>query len=100
MTLTTKHQGLPKIGKYFSEEDEQGYIDISRRKGYTGELERVNRDDSDLTVTVELKAAATSVLRLHVTGYFLGEYMYMLNKDGLIMNYKEYGANKQKSLAQ
>ena len=94
------YHGLPKIDKYFSEVDERVYIDIKRSKGYTGELERINRDDSDLTVTVELKAAATSALRLGVTGYFQGEYMYMLNKDGLVMNCKEYGVNKQKSLAQ
>ena len=37
-------------------------------------------------------------MRLHVTGYFQGEYMYMLGKDGLIMNYKEYGMNKQKTV--
>ena len=75
------------------------YIDISRSKGYTGELERVNHDDSDLTVTVELKAAATLALRLHVTGYFQGEDMYMLNGSSAIVNYKEYGVNKQKSIA-
>ena len=31
-----------------------------------------------------------------MTGYFQGEYMYMLGKDGL-MNYKGYGVNKQKA---
>ena len=79
------YQRLPKIDKYFSEADERVYIDIRRSKGYTGELERVKRDYSDLTVTVALKAAATSVLRLRVTGYFEGEYMYMLNKDRLMI---------------
>ena len=33
-------------------------------------------------------------MRLHVTGYFQVEYMYMLGKGGLSMNYK--GMNKQK----
>ena len=61
-----------------------------------GEFERVNRDDSDLSVTVDLKAAAAKKMRLHVTGYFQGKYMYILGKDGLIMNYKEYSVNKQK----
>ena len=31
-----------------------------------------------------------------MTGYFQGEYMYMLRKDGL-MNDKGYGVNKQKT---
>ena len=89
-------QQLPKINKYFSDADERVYID-SRR---SNELECVNRDNSDLTVTVDLKAAAAKNIRLRVTGYFYGEYMYMINKYGLIMKYKEYGVNKQKSLSQ
>ena len=52
-------QELPNRNTYFTDSDERVYIDIRRSKGFTGELERVNRDDSDLTVTVDLKAAAT-----------------------------------------
>ena len=74
------------------------YIDIRRSKGYTGEFERVNRDDSDWSVTVNLKAAAAKKMRLRVTSYFQGEYVYMLSKDRLTMNYKEYGVNKQKAV--
>ena len=33
-------------------------------------------------------------MRLHVTGYYQCECMYMLGKDGLIMNYKEYTVQK------
>ena len=78
--------------------DEHVYIDNRRSKGYTGEFERVNRDDSDLSVTVNLKAATAKKMRLRVTGFFQGECMHMLGKGGLIMNYKEYGVNKQKSV--
>ena len=91
-------QELPNRNKYFTASDERVYIDIRRNKGYTGEFERVNRDDSDLSITINLKAAAAKKMRLRVTGYFQGEYMYMLGKDGLIMNYKEYGVNKQKTM--
>ena len=62
-----------------------------------GEFERVNQDDSDLSITIDLKAAAAKKMRLRMTGYFQGEYMYMLGKDRLIMNYKEYSVNKQKN---
>ena len=89
------YQKLPKRDDYFTDSDERIYIDIRHSKGFTGEFERVNRDDSDLTVTVNLKAAATKKMRLRVTGYFQGEYMYMLGKEGLIMNYKKYGVNKE-----
>ena len=91
-------QELPNRNLYFADSDERVYITIRRSKGYTGEFERVNRDDSDLSITINLKAAAAKKMRLRMTGYFQGEYMYMLGKDGLIMNYKEYGVNKQKTV--
>ena len=90
-------QELPTRKNYFTNSDERVYIDIRRSKGYTGEFERVNRDDSDLVVTVDLKNAAGKKMRLYVTGYYQGEYMYMLTKDGLIMNHKEYSIAKIKN---
>ena len=71
-------QELPSRKNYFTDSDEKVYINIRRSKGYTGEFERVNRDDSDLVVTVDLKNAAVKKMRLYVTGYYQGEYMYML----------------------
>ena len=59
-----------QIEKNILQTDEKVYIDIRRSKGYTSELERVNRDDSDLSVTVDLKAAATKKMRLYIRGYF------------------------------
>ena len=91
-------QELPNRSTYFTDSDECVYINIRRSKGYTGEFEWVNRDDSDLSITIDLKAAAAKKMRLRMTGYFQDEYMYMLDKDGLIMNYKEYGVNKQKTV--
>ena len=89
-------QELPTRNKYFTDSDEKVYIDIRRSKGYTGEFERVNRNDSDLVVTVDLKAAAGKKMRLYVTGYYQGEYMYMLTKEGLVMNHKEYSTARIK----
>ena len=93
-------QELPNRNTYFTDSDERVYIDIRRSKGFTGELERVNRHDSDLTATVDLKAAATKKMRLRITGYFQGEYNYMISSNGLIMNYKEYGVSKIKTAAE
>ena len=93
-------QELPNRNTYFTDSDERVYIDIRHSKGFTGELERVNRDDSDLTVTVDLKAAATKKMRLRITGYFQGEYNYMISSNGRIMNYKEYGVSKIKTAAE
>ena len=91
-------QELPKRNKYFTDSDECVYIDIRCSTGFTGELERVNCDDSDLTVTVELKNVAVKKMRLCVTGYFQGEYNYMISTNGLIINYKESGVSKIKTV--
>ena len=91
-------QELPNRNTYFTDSDKCIYIDIRQSKGYMGEFERVNPDDSDLSITINLKTAAAKKMRLHVTGYFHGEYMYMLSKDGFIMNYKEYIVNQQKTV--
>ena len=89
-------QELPNRNTYFTDSDEKVYIDIRRSKGYTGEFERGNRDESDLVVTVDLKKATDKKMRLYITGYYQGEYMYMLTKDGLIMSHKEYSVAKIK----
>ena len=88
---------FPNRRNYFTDSNEKVYIDIRRSKGYTSELERVNRDDSDLSVTVDLKVAATKKMRLYIRGYYQTEYMYMLSKHGLTMQLKEYSVAKIKN---
>ena len=92
------YQKAVRQEKYLTDSDEKVYIDLRRGKGHTGEFERVNRDDSDLTITVELKVPTTKKMRLHVTGYYQGKYMYMLGNNGLILNYKEYNVQKTKKI--
>ena len=77
--------------------DEKIFIDLRRRKGYTDELKKLIRDDSDLTITINLKAAVTRKMRLHLIGYFQSEFLYFLPRKGLNMNYKEYSLNRQKN---
>ena len=45
--------------KYFTSSDKRLYIDLRKSKGHTGEFEQVKRNDSDLTITIELKNALT-----------------------------------------
>ena len=90
-------QELPSRSDYFSDSDERVYIDLRRGKGFTGEFERVNRDDSELSVVIDLKAAATRKMRIYVTGYYQAEYIYTLSKNGLIMFHKEYSVSKIKN---
>ena len=61
-------------------------VDMRRSKGYTDELEKINRDDSGLAVTIGFKETATKKLRLRVTGYSQGEYWYLLSNKVLLKN--------------
>ena len=44
--------------------DDRIWIDMRRSKGYTGKLEKINRDDSGLAVVIGFKGAAAKTLRL------------------------------------
>ena len=68
-------QELPTQNQYFTNADEKIFIDLRRGKGYTNEIEKLNRDDSDLSITITLKNAAAKKMRLHVVGYYLSEYL-------------------------
>ena len=89
------YQKAPRKSKYLTDSNERLYTDLRRSKGHTGQFERVNRNDSDLTITIELKNPLTKKMRLKVTGYYQGEYMHMLDNNGLIMNYMEHGVKRE-----
>ena len=64
---------------YFSDKsDERIYIDMRRSKGYTDELEKDNRDNSDIVLNIKLKNACTTKLRYRITGFSKAEYWYLL----------------------
>ena len=52
------YQELPTMSEYFASADEKIFFDLKCRKGYANEIEKLNRDDSDLSVTVTLKIVA------------------------------------------
>ena len=52
------YQELAKLNDYFKNADEKTFTDLIHRKGYTNEIEKINRDDSDLFITITLKAAS------------------------------------------
>ena len=74
--------------------DDRIYVNMRRSKGYIDELEKINRDDSLLPLTFNLKAAATSKLRYRITGWSQGEYWYLLSNRDYIMSYKNYNISK------
>ena len=75
--------------------DDRIYIDMRRSQGYTGELAR---DDSGLTVVVNLKDAAQKKMRLRITGFSQSEYWYAFLNKGYIMTYKNYNISKEGKL--
>ena len=68
---------------------------MRRSQGYTGELAR---DDSGLTVVVNLKDAAQKKMRLRITGFSQSEYWYAFLNKGYIMTYKNYNISKEGKL--
>ena len=53
-------------------------------------MEKLERNDSKLNLKIELKNAGTKKYRLRIWGYFIGEYLYILAKDGLTLQPKTY----------
>ena len=91
------YKELIKYRDYYnkSKSDERLYVDIRRRKGYTSVLEKIFRNDSNLTLTVTLKEAATKKMRLRVVGYYQGKCMYSMSNLGLLLTSKDYGIVEQ-----
>ena len=77
-----------------NERDDRIYIDMRRSKGYTDELEKINRDDSGVALNISLKDAASKKLRLRITVFSQVEYWYLLSNKGYVMSYKHYNISK------
>ena len=90
-------QKLPTMSECFTSADENLFVDLRREKGYTNEIKKLNRDNSDLSVTIMLKNAAAKKMRLRVIGYYQDEHLNLLSHNGLNINYKEYGVKKQET---
>ena len=81
-----------------NKKDDKILIDMRRSKGYTNELEKLNRGDSGLAVVITFKEAVAKKLRLRVTGFSQAEYWYLLSNKGCIMSYKNYNLSKADEL--
>ena len=94
------YQELIKERNYFvNDSDEKLYIDMRRSKGYTDELEKLTRNDSDMSLTVKLKAETTKKLRLRVVSYSQAEYFYRTSSAVQIMTFKNYSVTKNNDIA-
>ena len=67
------YQELIEEGAYDgARSNEKLYLDLRAGAGYTAEIEKLERNDSKVNVSVQLKDAATKKLRLRIWAYSLG----------------------------
>ena len=103
VTVIAQHQFLiTSTAQYFNNfhwtnitfldsSDERIYIGFHDSLGYTNEVKKPSRNDSKLTLIIELKSALAKKIRLIVWGYTNAEYMKnMLVDGGLTLKYKIY----------
>ena len=86
-------------GEYFTNGYGRVYFDLRDSKGYTGKLENLRHNDSEIALKVNLKVALTRKMRLRIWGYSQGEHLYLVTKQGLTMKYKMYSMAKRKGIA-
>ena len=71
------------------------YLDLRANSGYTNEAEKLERSDSKINLHILLKVAATKKLRLRVWATSIGEYVYILARSGLTLQYRTYAINQE-----
>ena len=81
--------------KNHSENDERLYFDVKISECYTVELEKMTRDDSDITLTAELKNGASKVIKLRVHGYSSGEFIFLNSTRGFPSKHMTYKVAKR-----
>ena len=94
------YQELKSEEAYFgNESDKKKYDDMRRSKGHTDELEKLTRNDSEVSITVKLKATVTEKLRLKIAGYSQCEHFYTKSTIGQIMAFKRYSVTRDNNNA-
>ena len=74
--------------------DKRIYLDLRANSGYTNEAEKIQRNDSKITLSILLNSAATKKLRLRLLPYSVAEYVYILSRSGLTFRHKTYAISQ------
>ena len=85
---------INKDNRFDVKSDERIYLDLRATSGYVKETEKLEQNDSKITFRVLLKQAATKKLSLRVWAHSLGEYLYILTKNGLTLRHRTYTINQ------
>ena len=89
------YQELIEEDDYFDvKSNERLYLDLRTSSGYVKETEKFERNDSKINLHIMLKNAATKNIRLRVSAHSLGEYLYILTKNGLTLRHRTYAINQ------
>ena len=70
------------------------YLDLRASSGYVSQAEKLETNNSKKNLHIMLKQAASKKLRLRVWAYSLGEYLYILSKNGLTLGHRTYTINQ------
>ena len=107
VTVVAQHQFLiTSTAQYFKNfhwtniifldsSNERIYIGFHDGLGYRNEVKKPSRNDSKLTLIIELKSALAKKIRLRIWGYTNAEYLHMLVDGGLTLKYKIYTIRSQ-----
>ena len=88
-------QELISEDDYFSvKSDERVYLDLRASSGCIKEAEKLERNDSEISLHLMIKEAATKKLRLRMWAYSLGKYLYILSKNELTLRHRTYAINQ------
>ena len=90
------YQELIDESDYFgNRSNKRIYLHSRTSSSYTNEMEKLEKNDSKITLYIRLKEAATKHLRLRIWGHSLGEYLYPLERDGLTLRHKTYSITQE-----
>ena len=88
-------QELVSEDEYFDvRSDERIYLDLRDSSGYVKEAEKLEKNNSKISLHILLKEAANKKSRLQVWAYSFGEYLYILSKNGLTLRHRTYAINQ------
>ena len=53
-------------------------------------MKKLERNDSKINLSIQLKTVTTKKIRLRTWAYSLGEYLYVLSRQGITLHHKTY----------
>ena len=68
--------------------NERKYLDLRASSGNTTEAQKLERNNSKITLHIMLKNAATKKLTLRISVHSVGEYLYILSRSWVTLRHQ------------